>query len=557
MSAQADLVFLGASVEQIVAGAAPAGAVAVRGDRIAAVGAVSDVDGLIGPGTRVIRLNGETLLPGFQDAHVHALYGGLMARGCNLHELSNQDAYLGAVAAHAARHPEREWLTGDGWRYAPFPGGVPRRELLDRVVPDRPVFLTAYDGHSAWVNTRALEVAGVTAETADPPYGRIERDPDGTPAGLLSEAAQGLVQLLIPEPTPAELVEALLLGQRHLHELGITAWQDPGVNPEWLPAYRHAAESGRLTARVVAAQQWWPWGAEKVADPLPRLMAQRDALRIGQLWADVVKFWVDGVFENGTALVLDHYTESDGEPSALRGTSNYAVDELQEAVIQLERRGFDCHFHAIGDGAVRQALDAVAVARDANSGDGGNGARDARHSIAHLELIHPADIGRFAALNVAANIQPFWAKYDQDTRDILLPRIGPERVESRYAFRDLHRSGARLAGGSDWSVTTANPLAEIEVALRRVDPARRGDKPFGPDQRLDLDTALAAFTIGSAWVNRLEADTGTIEVGKMADLVILDRDLRAIPDGRTADAKVQVTLVGGVPVFDGLGRARA
>jgi hypothetical protein len=214
-------------------------------------------------------------------------------------------------------------------------------------------------------------------------------------------------------------------------------------------------------------------------------------------------------------------------------------------VIQLERSGFDCHFHAIGDGAVRQALDAVAAAREAN------GPRDARHSIAHLELIQPADIGRFAALNMAANIQPFWAKDDQDTREVLLPRLGAERVESRYAFGDLHRSGARLAGGSDWSVTTANPLAEIEVAVRRVDPARRDDEPFRPDQRLDLDTALAAFTIGSAWVNRLEADTGTIEVGKLADLVILDRDLRAVPDGHTADATVQMTLVGGVPVFEG------
>lgn len=549
MTQPADLVVVGARIEPVAARSQPADAVAVTAGRISGVGLAADVEGLVGPGTRRIQLHGETVLPGFQDAHVHVVYGGLMARGCNLHELSDEDSYLGAVATHAASHPEREWLTGDGWRYAPFPGGVPRRAMLDRVVPDRPVFLTAYDGHSAWVNTRALDLAGINAETPDPAYGRIEREPDGTAAGLLSETAQGLVQRLIPGPTPAEILDALLLGQRHLHALGITAWQDPGVNPEWLPAYRDAAESGRLTARVVAAQQWWPWGAEKEADPLPRLVAQRDALRIGQFRADVVKFWVDGVFENGTAFVLEPYRDADGAPSVERGTPNYAVDELHEAVTVLERRGFDCHFHAIGDGAVRLALDAVAAARDANGGDGGNGARDARHSIAHLELIHPSDVRRFAALNVTANIQPFWAKHDQDTRDVLMPRLGAERVESRYAFGDLHRSGARLAGGSDWSVTTANPLAEIEVAVRRVDPARRDDEAFRPDQRLDLDTALAAFTLGSAWVNRLETDTGTIEVGKLADLVILDRDLRAIPDGRTADAKVQMTLVGGVPVF--------
>lgn len=545
MTQPADLVVVGARIEPIAPRSQPADAIAVSAGRISAVGTAANVEGLIGPGTRRIQLDGETVLPGFQDAHVHAVYGGLMARGCNLHELADEDAYLGAVANYSASHPEREWVIGDGWRYAPFPGGTPRRETLDRVAPDRPVFLTAYDGHSSWVNTRALELAGITADTTDPAYGRIERDPDGTPSGLLSETAQALVQRLIPAWTPAELVDALLEAQRHLQALGITAWHDPGVNPEWLPAYRDVAESGRLTARVVAAQQWWPWGHDKEADPLPRLLAQRDALRIGQLRSDVVKFWVDGVLENGTALVLDPYLETTGEAGANRGTPNYAPDELDEAVIQLDRSGFDCHFHAIGDGAVRQALDAVAASREANHD------RDARHSIAHIELVHPADIERFAALNVAANMQPFWAKYDPDTPGVLLPRLGAKRMESRYSFGDLHRSGARLAGGSDWSVTTADPLAEIEVAVRRVDPADRDAEPFRPDQGLDLDTALAAFTIGSAWVNRLEADTGTVEIGKLADLVILDRDLRTIPDGRTADARVRMTLVGGVPVFEG------
>ncbi|MGH2462209.1 MAG: amidohydrolase [Candidatus Limnocylindria bacterium] len=541
----ADLVLVGARVEPIASLPGPADAVAVGAGRISAVGTAADVEGLVGPRTRVIRLHGETLLPGFQDAHVHPVYGGLTLRSCNLHGLPDQDAYLAAVAAYAAAYPELEWLTGDGWTYAPFPGGIPRRETLDRVVPDRPVFLTAYDGHSAWVNSQALELAKVRAETPDPEFGRIERDPDGTPLGLLSETAQRLVERLVPEPTPAELVESLLDSQRHLHALGITAWHDPGVNPEWLPAYRQLAESGRLTARVVAAQQWWPWGKAKEPDPVPRLVAQREALRIGSLRADVVKFWLDGVFENGTAAVLEPYLGTDGAATDNRGTSNYGGEELIAAVIELERNGFDCHFHAIGDAAVRQALDAVTAARAAH------GPRDVRHSIAHIELIHPADIGRFAKLDVAANMQPFWAMDNQDTREILLPRLGAGRVNARYAFADLHRSGARLAGGSDWTVTTANPLEEIEVAVRRVDPGERDAEPFRPDQRLDLDTALAAFTIGSAWVNRLEADTGTIEVGKRADLVVLDRDLRAVPDGRLADAKVVTTFVEGAPVFEG------
>ncbi len=259
----------------------------------------------------------------------------------------------------------------------------------------------------------------------------------------------------------------------------------------------------------------------------------------------VVKFFLDGVFESGTAYVLEPYLAADGEPGPDGLSPEYAPDELNAAVAELERLGFDCHFHAIGDAAVRQALDAVAAARAAN------GPRDARHSIAHIELIHPDDIPRFAELGVAANMQPFWAHADDETRAIQLPLIGPERVEARYAFGDLRRSGARLAIGSDWTVTTADPLQILEVAVRRIEPTERDNPPWRPDQRLDLDTALAAFTIGSAWVNRLETDTGTIEIGKLADLVVLDRDLRDVPDGQIADARVRLTFVGGVAVYEG------
>jgi hypothetical protein len=542
-SRHADLVLTGATVERIATGFPPADAVAVAGGRIAAVGAGAEVEGLVGPGTRVIRLSGETLLPGFQDAHIHPVYGGLARRSCYLHDLSGQAAYLEAVATYAAAHPEAEWITGDGWIYSAFAGGMPHREALDRVVSDRPVYIRAYDGHSAWVNSRALELAGITAATPDPDHGRIIRDADGSPTGALSEDAKPLVERLVPPPTLADLVEALLESQRHLHSLGITAWHDAGFNPEWLPAYHDLARSGRLTARVVAAQQWWPWGGAKEPDPLPRLLAAREASAMGRLRAHAVKFWVDGVFENGSALVLEPYLGPDGSPTDDRGEPNYGADELSAAVIALEAEGFDCHFHAIGDAAVRQSLDAVAAAREAR------GPRDARHSIAHLELMDPADIRRFAALNVAANLQTYWAHDEKETRDIQFPLIGPARYHARYAFGDLHRAGARLAAGSDWTVTTADPLAQMEVALRRIYPTHRQDRPWRPDQRLDLDAMLAAFTIGSAWVNRLETDTGTIEVGKLADLVVLDRDLRAIPDGRVADARVMMTLVEGEEVY--------
>ncbi|HET9497245.1 MAG TPA: amidohydrolase [Candidatus Limnocylindria bacterium] len=544
MGRSADLVLAGGLVEPIAPRPASADAVAVTDGRISAVGTMAEVEGLIGPSTRVVRLNGETVLPGFQDAHNHAVYGGLMHTGCNLHDLPDEAAYLEAVRAWAEAHPELEWIVGDGWHYGTFSSPMPHRSALDRAVPDRPVYLTAYDGHSAWANTRALELAGIGPETADPEHGRFERDPDGMPTGMLVEDATAVVDRLVPKPSHATLVQALLDSQRQLHSWGITAWHDPAVNPEWLPAYREALADGRLTARVVAAQQWQPWGRDPEADPLPRLLADREASRSVGLRSDVVKFFLDGVFESQTAYVLEPYLE-DGRPGANRSRPEYVQDELNTAVADLERHGFDCHFHAIGDAAVRQALDAVAAAREVN------GPRDARHSIAHIELIDPVDIPRFAELGVAANMQPFWAHLDDETRDIQVPVIGPDRYDARYAFGDLFRARARLAIGSDWTVTTADPLQILEVAIRRIFPTRRDDPPWRPDQRLDLDTALAAATVGSAWVSRMETDSGTIEVGKRADLVVLDRDLRAIPDGLLADARVRLTFVAGETVYEG------
>ena len=525
-------------------GSLPASALAIVGGRIMALGSDEDVGAVIGPSTTVVRLRGETILPGFQDAHIHPIYGGLLEFKCNLHGLPDLASYLSAIGAFADAHPDAAWIAGDGWDYPIFPGGRPTRDMLDVMVMDRPVFITAYDGHSAWVNSRALELAGITSETLDPPNGRIERDPDGEPTGVLVEDAVTLLNRVLPQPTDGQLTAALLAAQRHLHALGVTAWHDAGANPEWLPVYGAAAREGHLASRVTVAQQWRPWGRPSEEDPLPRLEAARAAITSDRLRADVVKFWLDGVVENRTALLLEPYLGPGGGTGTNAGTPAYEADELRAAVITLEQRGFDCHFHAIGEGAVRQALDAVEAARHAN-GDTGR-----RHSVAHLERIRAEDIGRFATLGVAANLQPHWAHDDEGTRATQKPLMGLVRYHDRYPFGDLHRSGARLAGGSDWTVSSANPLEEMEVGIRRVFPTRRDDPPWRPEQRLDLDTMLAAFTIGSAWVNRLETDTGTLELGKRADLVVLDRDLRAVPEGRLSEARVRLSLIDGVPVFE-------
>lgn len=539
-SDSADLVFLGASIETMVDGAPPADAVAVRDGRIVEIGHATELRRLIGARTRVIELDGESLLPGFQDAHVHPISGGLLARSCDLHGMADAAAYRDAIASHAAAHPDRAWITGGGWLLTAFPGGEPAGALLDAIVPDRPVLLHSHDGHVAWANGRALEIAGIDRTTPDPAGGRIVRDETGEPTGTLHDGAIDLLERHLPTPTHEDLLDGLREGQRHLHALGITAWQDAHVEPAELAAYRAAAESGWLTARVVAAL-WWR--REAGLEQIGEFERQRAESAIGRLRADSVKLMLDGILESRTAFMSSPYLGPDGVPGADAGSPFIEPQLLDEAVIELDRRGFQAHFHAIGDGAVRLALDAVAAARAAN------GITDHRHHVAHIEVVHPDDLARFAQLGVVANMQPLWASDDEQMRTLRIPLIGPDRAAWQYPFGSLLRAGATLAGGSDWTVSSANPLLEIEVAVTRVDTDTREVAPFTPDERLSLDAALRAFTIGSAYVNHLDADTGTIELGKLADLVVLDRNVRDPAAGPIGDARVRLTFVEGTEVF--------
>ena len=540
-----DLVFLGATVEPITpsAGRAP-DALAVTDGRIAAVGASADVEPMIGSRTRVIRLGGETLLPGFQDAHIHPIQGELTAMSCDLNHLEVHQ-FGDAIAAYAARHPEREWIVGAGWSVTDFPDAAPQRSTLDSLVPDRPVWLWSRDGHSAWVNSRALELAGITAATEDPPGGLIVREPDGSPSGTLRERAMSLVEELVPHPSAEMHAAALTAVQRRLHALGITAWQDASVYDAkacavQLEAYRAAAEADSLQARVEAALFWDPGrGIEQVEG----LLEQRANASVGRLRAGTVKIWVDGVVEGLTAAMLDPFLESDGRVTSNRGLAHVPPAPLREAVVALDRAGLQVHLHAIGDAAVRSALDAIEAARASN------GPTDLRHHIAHVQVIHPLDLPRFAALGATATMQPIWACHEPTMDERTIPFLGPERTAWQYPFAGLLRHGARLAAGSDWPVTSADPLLELEVAVTRVSPLARAARPFLPDQRLSLDEALAAFTIGSAYVNHRDDDTGSLQVGKLADLTLLDRNLRLPDAGLIGEAKVQGTWVEGLEVY--------
>jgi predicted amidohydrolase YtcJ len=538
MNPEADLCIVGAPVYTADPARPWADAVAVRAGRVAAVGPEGEVAALRGPATRVLRLDGGLVLPGFQDAHVHTAAGGLELARCDLHEVEPQ-GYAAAVARYAADHPDAPWVVGGGWVMDAFGVAGPRLATLDAVVGDRPVLLESTDGHSAWVNRRAMELAGITRATPDPPRGRIERDADGEPTGALHEAAMALVGDLVPRPDQAEWEAAVERGQAHLHRLGITAWQDAAVSPEMLAAYRAVAERGRLTGRAVAALRWQVEAGEaQLAD----LVERRRAGTVGRLRASAVKIFADGVFENRTAAMLAPYLDAAGRPGTDRGIAMLESEELARVVTALDGEGFDVHVHAIGDRAVRDTLDAFQAAAAAN------GRRDARHQIAHLQFVHPDDRPRFRRLGVVANAQPFWSCLDGYMRELTLPFLEPERAGWQYPWASLRRAGAVLAFGSDWTVSTADPLAEIEVAVHRVAPDDRDGEPFLPAERVDLPTALDAFTVGSAYALRLEAETGTVTPGRLADLAVLDRDPFDPAAGPIAGARVLATLVEGEPV---------
>lgn len=550
IASAADLVFTNAAVYTVDATDSWAQAVAVRGGRIVAVGTDEDVRTLTGPRTTVHDLDGKMLLPGFQDAHCHPPSAGREILTCDLSPAFRIDGYERIVAEYAVSHPDVEWITGGGWSMDAFPGGTPTKDILDRIVPDRPVYLPNRDGHGAWVNSRALKRAGITAETADPSDGRIERDAQGEPTGTLHEGAMELVEVLMPRTSLQEWEEGLLVAQRHLHSLGITAWQDAivGGSYDTLDAYIGLAERGALTARVVAAL-WWD--RHRGEEQIEELLARRDRGSVGRLRSTSVKIMQDGVLEDFTAAVIEPYLDRNGVPTDNRGLSFVDPELLKGYATRLDAEGFQVHIHAIGERAVREALDALEAARRAN------GANDHRHHIAHIQIVHPEDLPRFHQLDVVANGQPLWASYEGQMDHLTIPFIGPERSAWQYPFASLVRSGARLAFGSDWSVSSPNPLWEIAIAVHRLNPAQaveivgnRGvTEPFLPEERIDLATAIRAFTMGSAYVNHLDHVTGSIEVGKLADLAVVDRNLFELSLEEFFPAKVLLTLIEGEAVF--------
>lgn len=516
-------------------------AIAVRDGRIVGVGTDAQLAPLIGPRTEVIDLRGR-LVP-----HVHPVEGGMIRRQCDLHDLETASEYIDAIGQYARSRSTEHWVLGGGWSLEAFPHGLPDIGPLDDAVGRRPVYLPNRDGHSAWVSSAALELAGITSTTPDPADGRIERDRSGNPTGVLHEGAQRLIKRLLPQATSGELLEGLIEGQRYLHSLGITAWQDAIVGGDTtehnsLATYQDLAGRGQLTARVTGALGW---DRQRGAEQLPEMLKLRDESRVGRFKASSVKVMLDGVWETRTAAMLTPYLDEQGHETTDRGMSFIDPEALCAHVALLDAAGFQVHFHAIGDRAVRDALDAIEAARIAN------GYTDTRPHIAHIQVVHPNDLPRFAQLGAVANAQPLWACSEPQMTELTIPLLGTERSRWQYPFASLMNSGARLAAGSDWPVSTPDPLREIHVAVNRRTTGSDEVEPFLPEQALTLPQAIWAFTSGSAYVNHLEGETGTIQVGKKADLAVLDRNIFAESVTEIGDARTVLTLVGGETVFDG------
>ncbi len=506
--------------------------VAVTGGRIVAVSSADDAAAHIGPDTRVEDLAGGVLFPGFTDAHMHLAWGGVGLELIQLSDATSTPDLLRIVTEYATSNPEDAWLQGGGWD-APTFEGLLHRAVLDAVVADRPVYLLSADGHSVWVNSAALAAAGITACTRDPAGGSIERDEAGDATGVLRETAVALVDTVLPATSAAQIDAGIRAGSAAASAVGITTIIDANTDVDGLDGYLRAEAAGTLTVRVHAAVEADPArGAHQIAN----IAALRTEYASDLVHVDGVKLYFDGVIESQTAFLVDPYADGNNGEQLF---TDARIDELFAAA---DAEGLQIHVHAIGDAAIRQLLDGVerlAVA---------HGAGDRRPLAAHIELIQPIDVPRFAELGVYADFQPLWAYPDSYITELTVPVIGADRAEWLYPIGDIALSGATFVAGSDWDVSSQNPFEAIEVAVTRQDPDVPGDI-LTVGQRVSVGTILAAYTRDGARAVFREEELGTITAGKLAELVILDRDPFAVASAALSDVQVRATFLGGVAVY--------
>lgn len=514
------------------------GALAVRDGRIVALGSTAAIRALAGPATREIDAGGRLVLPGFHDTHLHVQDGGQRrSQSADLSTATTAAEMQALLRAFAASRPGA-WVQGDGWYSGVFGEHNLDRHVLDAAVPDRPCFILASDGHNGCLNSLGCAALGLTADTPDPMNGHFVRDAEGVPTGLLYELAVNWAEERMPQPTDADYADGVRYALAHANRHGITAVLDASVNERHARVYRALAEAGALTARVLATAR--VEASETTEGALERVGAIRAACQYPMFRVHSAKFFLDGVIENRTAAMIAPYSDAEGGNAPLMFTPAQ-IDDMFRA---FDAARFQIHVHAIGDMAVRAALDGMAAARAANCPWPG------LHQIAHIQCIDPADVPRFAELGVVANIQPLWARHEPSVTEVALPMVGEARGKWMYAFRSLRDAGALLALSSDWTVSTLNPFQIIETAITRQPPRMEGHHPvFLPEQRLTLAECVEGYTINAAAAGWRLHETGSLSLGKWADLIVLDRDIYACDPYEIGDTKVLLTLLAGEEVW--------
>jgi len=532
----ADLVLLNGRIWDGVANQPTAEAVAIRGNTILQVGKTAQIKRLVGANTKVIDLGGRLVTPGFNDAHIHFLGGALGLAEVDLTGAKSVEEMQRRVAEYARQNPQAEWITGGGWEYNYFPDKLPHRRQLDAVVSDRPVFLRGYDGHSAWANSKALELAGVNRETQFKGFGELVRDAQGEPTGALKEGAQGLIRRKIPEPTRERQLAALRQGMQLAASLGLTSLQNASGSLEELGLYEELLQRGELSLRF---QMAFSVGQQTTREQIAQWETNKQKYQEHpQLRASAVKFALDGVIESFTAAMLAPYTNN----PQTSGNLSWPVEAYQEKVALLNKLGFQIYTHAIGDRSVRTALDAYELAKRQNR------RADSRFRIEHIETVAPTDIPRFAKIGVLASMEPIHA--DPATVEVWSYAVGPERTQRAFAWNSLQRRGARLVFSSDWPASiSVDPMRGIHNAVNRR--TTDGQPPGGwlPQERISLVEALRAYTSGAAYASFDEAKKGRLAPGQLADLVVLSQDLFKLAPSQIYQTRVVLTVFDGRVIY--------
>ncbi len=515
-------------------------AMAVRNNKIVAVGTTTEIKAMIGSSTKQYQLNGKLVMPGFNDAHIHFLSGSLGLSTVDLNQSKTPDEAVAEVVNYGKKNPSAKWITGLGWQYTIFPGGMPTKEMLDAVISDRPVYIRAYDGHSAWVNSKALQLAGITKETSYTGFGSIVKDSKGEPTGALSEGAMQLVAKFIPPITREEKLAAIKKGLQYAASLGITSVQNASGTIDEFELYNELYTKGELTLRYAAA-----FSANKNTTPedIANYVQLKNKFKGNRmLTADAIKFMLDGVIESHTAVMIDDYSDAGEDGKTKNGTFALPVETYRSLVNAFDKAGFRIYTHAIGDRSVHEALNAYEAAQKQNNYTG------TRHRVEHIEQSKPEDVQRFLQLNVLPSMQPIHA--DPATIAVWAKAVGEQRLPFSFAWQSMLQAKATLVFGSDWpACIDLNPIHGLHVAVNRQTTDGLPTGGWIPQQRIGLKEALLAYTIAGAYSSFEEADKGKLQPGYLADFVVLSQDLFNIPPAVIHQTNVLLTVVDGREVF--------